>query len=98
MLRRRIEAIGKYFWTKDRGVTPFVWGTDFNATIHESLIDKVDKLDALTEYEQQMAKADEKLKRSLFNVISSEIVQTFQSNLEKANWNRIKLPQYDRLI
>ena len=52
MLRRRIEAVGKYFWTKDRGIAPFIWGTDFTSAIHESLIDKVDKLEALSTYEQ----------------------------------------------
>lgn len=47
LLRKRVEVIAKYFWTKDKGLVPFVFGKDYEPGKGEHTADKCDKLTLL---------------------------------------------------
>ena len=46
-MRKRVEVISKYFWTKDKGMTALIFGKDYQPGQGEHTADKVEKMGAL---------------------------------------------------
>jgi hypothetical protein len=53
-MRKSIESHCKYFWNRDKGVSTFKYGEDFNVEMPDNLVDDVDKKEELKDWEKEM--------------------------------------------
>ena len=62
-MRKSIESNCKFFWSRDKGVSSFKFGDDFNLAMADHLVDCVDKKDELNEWENDMDTRNEAAKQ-----------------------------------